>query len=160
MLQLGWGYLLAKSQAVLYYTDADYMQDRAAFYSYMYILIAGCAFFAAIGQYYGICGVGEKIACSMRSKMYEALVRKPIAYFDDPDHGPGNLATMLADDVRAVHKAFGESFAKQVMAVCTLIIGLIFSFNASWKISLVTLATFPLSVGASAVQMQAMQGQQ
>jgi ATP-binding cassette, subfamily B (MDR/TAP), member 1 len=152
--------LLAKSQAVLYYVDADSMQDKAAFYSYMYILIAGVAFVAAIGQYYGICGVGEKIVCGLRSQMYEALVRKPIGYFDHPDNAPGNLATMLADDVRAVHKAFGEGFAKQVMAVCTLIVGLVFSFNASWKISLVTLATFPLSVAASAVQMQTMQGQQ
>ena len=151
---------MAKSQAVMYYIDANNMQERAAFYSYLYIIIAGAAFISGIAQYYGICGIGERLSCAIRSKMYEALVRKPIGYFDHPEHAPGNLATMLAEDVRTVHKAFGESLAKQAMAVCTLIIGLIFAFIASWKVTLVTLATFPLNIAAAAIQMQALQGQQ
>ena len=33
-------------------------------------------------------------------------------------------------------------------------------FSASWKISLVTVATFPISIAAAALQMQTLAGQQ
>jgi ATP-binding cassette subfamily B (MDR/TAP) protein 1 len=136
------------------------MKDKAAFYSYLYILLAGVAFFSAIAQYYGIVGIGERISASLRSQLYEALLRQPVGYFDFPDHTPGQLATMLAEDVRTIHKAFGESLAKQLMAVCALIVGVVISLVASWKLSLVVLATFPLNIVASIVYMQAWTGQQ
>jgi len=155
-----WGYMIAKSQTLFYLTDGEEMRERAAFYSYMYILLAGCAFFSSIAQYYGIVGVGERISCSIRSQLYEALIRQQIGFFDRPENAPGQLTTMLAEDSRVIHKAFGESLAKQLMALSTFAISLIFSFAASWKISLVTLATFPLNIAAAAVQMAAFQGQQ
>ena len=50
--------------------------------------------------------------------------------------------------------------AKQLQALCTLCIGVGIGFSASWKISLVTIATFPISIAAAALQMQTLAGQQ
>lgn len=43
----------------------------------------------------------------------------------------------------------GETFSNQLQAVFTLAIGLIIGFSASWKISLVVIATFPINVRVS-----------
>jgi ABC-type multidrug transport system fused ATPase/permease subunit len=72
----------------------------------------------------------------------------------------GTLTTRLSDDSRIVHKAFGEALAKQLQAVFTLLIGLALGFSASWKIAFVVIATFPINIAASAIQMQAIAGQQ
>lgn len=54
----------------------------------------------------------------------------------------------------------GESVAKQLQAMFTLVIGLVIGFTASWKIAFVVLATFPLNIIAGGIQMQAVSGQQ
>ena len=83
-----------------------------------------------------------------------------IAYFDREENNVGAITTRLSEDSRLVTKATGESLAKQLQAVFTLSIGLLIGLTASWKISLVVLATFPVNIAASAVQMEAIAGQQ
>lgn len=66
----------------------------------------------------------------------------------------------MADDSFTINKAFGMGLAKQLQAAFTLLIGLAIGFSASWKIAFVVLACFPLSIISSAIQMQAIKGQQ
>ena len=87
-------------------------------------------------------------------------MRRNIAFFDKEENAVGNLATRLADDSRVVNKAFGEGLAKQLQAAFTLLIGLALGFSAAWQIAFVVLACFPLNIIASAIQMQAIAGQQ
>lgn len=155
-----WGYLLARTQNMFYLADPDAIREKARLYAFYYILIAGVAFFSSIFQFAGLLGMGEKIAMYLRSEMFEALLRRNIAFFDYEENGVGTLTTTLADDSRTVNKAFSESMAKQFQAFFTLSIALGLGFSASWKIALVVLACFPLSIVASAIQMQAISGQQ
>lgn len=92
--------------------------------------------------------------------MFEAIMRRSISYFDREENAVGNLTTKLADDSRTVNKAFGEGLAKQLQAAFTLLIGLALGFSASWQVAFVVLACFPLSIISSAIQMQAIAGQQ
>lgn len=87
-------------------------------------------------------------------------MRREITFFDDEKNSTGELATRLSDDSRTVNKATGETLARQIQAMFTLAIGLGLGLSASWRIALVVLSTFPLSIAASAVQMQAIAGQQ
>ena len=59
-----------------------------------------------------------------------------------------------------MNKAFGETLARQLQALFTLAIGLGIGLSASYKIALVVIATFPINIAASAIQMQAISGQQ
>ena len=72
----------------------------------------------------------------------------------------GTLTTGLSEDSRIVTKATGEALAKQLQAAFTLIIGLGIGLSASWKIALVVIATFPVNIIASAIQMEVVAGQQ
>jgi ABC-type multidrug transport system fused ATPase/permease subunit len=91
--------------------------------------------------------------------MFESLMRRDIAFFDDENNAVGNLTTQLADDARTVHKATGETFSNQLQACFTLLVGLVIGFTASWKITLVVLATFPINIAAGAMRMAERSGQ-
>jgi ATP-binding cassette subfamily B (MDR/TAP) protein 1 len=121
--------------------------------------------------------LGEKASSNLRSALFEALLRRNIAFFDREENSVGKmsfifdvslmvhcklgtLTTRLADDSTTINKAFGMGLAKQLQAVFTLLIGLALGFSAAWQIAFVVLACFPLSIASSAVQMQAIKGQQ
>jgi ABC-type multidrug transport system fused ATPase/permease subunit len=145
---------------MFYLADPNEIRERARLYAFYYILIAGVAFFSSMFQFGGLLGMGEKVSMYLRSEMFEALMRRNIAFFDYEENATGTLLTTLADDSRTVNKAFSESMAKQVQAMFTLAIALALGLSASWKVALVVLACFPLSIAASAIQMQAISGQQ
>jgi ATP-binding cassette subfamily B (MDR/TAP) protein 1 len=155
-----WGYMISVSQDVFYKPNPDDIRFEASQFGLFYILFAGVSLLSSLLQYGGLLGMGEKIAIYLRSEMFEALLRRDVAFFDEERNSVGSLTTALADDCRLVNRAFSESFARQMQAICNLAISLVLSFTASWKITLIILATFPLVVGSSAVQMQAVTASQ
>ena len=155
-----WGLLLAKTQNMFYYTDTTRMRRVAAEMALWYILLATCALFSSTLQYWGCAQVSERMSMKLRSGYFEAMVRREVSYFDEEENATGSLTTRLAEDSRAVATATGETVPRQLQATFTLIIGIGLAMNASWKLALVVIATFPVSIAASAVQMMAFAGQQ
>jgi ATP-binding cassette subfamily B (MDR/TAP) protein 1 len=87
-------------------------------------------------------------------------MRRDISFYDKEENSIGTLTTRLSDDSRIVNKAFGDSLARQLQAFFTLAVAIILGFKSSWKVSLVVIAAFPVNIIASAIQMQAISGQQ
>eukprot|EP00981_Chlorochromonas_danica_P008136 scaffold2028_cov181-Ochromonas_danica.AAC.14 len=157
---LGWGLMLAKTQKSFFLSDPDEIRDRARLYAFLYIMLAGVAFFSSTAMFYGVIAVGEHVATEMRSTLFESYFHHSVAFFDDPAHSVGTLTTQLAEETRFVSKALGEGFARQLQALCTLLVALGLGFSASWRIAFIVLATFPLNIAASAIQMAAVAGMQ
>ena len=111
-------------------------------------------------QYWGVAQVGERISAQLRSDLFESFMRRGITFYDQPENSAGDLCTRLSNDSRLVHKAGGEALAKQLQALFTLVVGCIIGFSASWRIAGVVIACFPANIIASAIQMQAISGQQ
>jgi ATP-binding cassette subfamily B (MDR/TAP) protein 1 len=57
-----------------------------------------------------------------------------------------------------IGKAFGLNMALVSQTFFTFIVGMILGFSSSWKLSLVVLATLPLSVIAGIIQHRALLG--
>lgn len=152
--------MLAKTQKSFFLSDPDEIRDRARLYAFLYIMLAGVAFFSSTAMFYGVIAVGEHVATEMRSTLFESYFHHSVAFFDDPAHSVGTLTTQLAEETRFVSKALGEGFARQLQALCTLLVALGLGFSASWRIAFIVLATFPLNIAASAVQMAAVAGMQ
>jgi ATP-binding cassette subfamily B (MDR/TAP) protein 1 len=158
-MNLVWGLFLAHTQNVFFYTDPSLIRQRVAELALFFGALAIISFFASIAQFYGMAQMGERIAMKLRSDLFEAVIRREIAFFDDEINAVGVLTTRLVEDSRTVTKATGIAAARQIQAFFTLTIGIILGFTASWKIAFVVLATFPVSIAASAIQMQAIAGQ-
>ena len=103
---------------------------------------------------------GERLVCHLRYDTFRSILRHPPSFFDLPPHTPPQLSTLLSREAHNVHKAFGEGGARVLQALGSLFGGLAVAFSASYILSLLTLATFPIIAMGGAVQMQAMTGQQ
>jgi ATP-binding cassette subfamily B (MDR/TAP) protein 1 len=154
-----WGLMLARSQQMFYLTSPSAIRQRAGVLACYYILLSVVAVVTATLQFWGIAQVAERVTMKLRSDMFEAILRREIGFFDKEENAIGNLTTRLANDSRLVNKCTGEVLAKQLQATFTLAIGLALGMAASYKIAFVVLACFPLSIAASAIQMQAISGQ-
>lgn len=71
----------------------------------------------------------------------------------------GALTARLSNDTRLIEAAFSTAVAKQMQALFCLAVGLAIGLTASWRISLVVLASFPVNIAASAIQMQVIAGE-
>jgi ATP-binding cassette subfamily B (MDR/TAP) protein 1 len=147
------GLLLASIQNIFYYTDLQQLRDESVVVAIRFVLLGIMCFIGYILQYYCIAQVGQRISTVLRSEMFESLMRRDISFFDYECNAVGTLTTRLADDTRTVHEATGETFSNQLQAIFTLMVGLIIGFTASWKITLVVIATFPINIAAGAARM-------
>lgn len=71
-----------------------------------------------------------------------------------------NLTTRLANEPRLVDMGFGNSVARQMQVLSTLLISLVIGFTASWQIVLVVIACLPLNICSAVVQSAVASGQQ
>ena len=147
-----WGLLLADVQSIFYLHDTQRLRNESATNAEYFIELGVCSLLGFIIQNYCVAQVGERVTSVLRSQLFESILRREIAYFDDEKNSVGALTVRLSDDPRYIHEATGESFANQLQALCTLIVGLSIGFSATWKVSLVVLACFPISVAAGALR--------
>ncbi len=108
---------------------------------------------------YCVAKVGETVSAQLRSAMFESLMRRDIAFFDDESNSVGALTTRLANDARLVHQGTGEALANQIRALFVLAVGMAIAFSASWKIALVVIATFPINIAGAKIRLKARDGQ-
>lgn len=54
-----WGLMLAEAQNAFFLDDTDEIRSRTSLFASFFILLAGCALFGSIGQYYGVVAVSR-----------------------------------------------------------------------------------------------------
>lgn len=130
--------------------------------------------------------IAERLSVTLRSDLFEAFLCREIGFFDRPENSTGtiiettlvdisifrlnlasscasvvaNLTTRLANEPRLVDMGFGNSVARQVQVLSTLLISLVIGFTASWQIALVVIACLPLNICSAVVQSAVASGQQ
>jgi ATP-binding cassette subfamily B (MDR/TAP) protein 1 len=154
-----WGLLLAQFQSAFYLTDTDEMRAESVVTSEYFILLGVMCLVGNIVQQFSIAQAGERAATVLRSMLFESFIRREISFFDKEENGAGSLTTRLADDARKIVQATGVNLASQLQAIFTLFVAMIIGFTASWRISLVVLATFPITIFAGIISARFTVGQ-
>ncbi len=154
-----WGLLLAKTEN-MFYMSPDVMRTESIIVLERFVMLGVCALLGYLFQHIGISQVGQRVCAEMRNLLFESMMKREIAFFDDEKHAVGALTDELVDDARLLHASTGESLSVMLQALSTLVVGLVIGFSASWQISLVVIATFPLNIAAASMTMKARQGQQ
>ncbi|EJD51851.1 P-loop containing nucleoside triphosphate hydrolase protein [Auricularia subglabra TFB-10046 SS5] len=105
---------------------------------------------------------GERNVMRIRKRVYEAVTTREMVWFDtklggdDPDAaidapseehlGPAGLMAKFAKDTDDVRAASSLAMGQLVQFLVTFITALILAFKASWSLTLVILATVPVTV--------------
>ena len=83
---------------------------------------------------------------SLRLRLFEAILRKHVGWFDSKDRAPGVLTNLLIEDIAAVNGLTTESIG----IICEAVLGLIAScaicFVFSWQLAIVVTLISPFMV--------------
>jgi len=88
--------------------------------------------------------IGQYIIKDIRIKLYKHLLKMQLKFFDKTPIG--RLVTRTVSDIETLSEVFSQGLAELIADVLQLIFILIFMFAIDWKLTLVSLSTFPLLV--------------
>ncbi|XP_061717365.1 multidrug resistance protein homolog 49-like [Cydia pomonella] len=91
---------------------------------------------------------GVRLTARLRVAAFASMLRQEIGWFDDPANGVGALCGRLAGDAAAVQGATGTRIGALMQAGATIIIGIALSMYFTWKMTLVSLVSVPMVIGA------------
>ncbi|CAB3251562.1 unnamed protein product [Arctia plantaginis] len=91
---------------------------------------------------------GVRLTARLRVAAFKAMLAQEIGWFDHPRNGVGALTARLAADAAAVQGATGTRIGALMQASATIVIGILLSMLFTWKMTLMSLISVPLIIGA------------
>mmetsp|Transcript_4694 Transcript_4694/g.9951 ORF Transcript_4694/g.9951 Transcript_4694/m.9951 type:complete len:1291 (+) Transcript_4694:30-3902(+) len=96
----------------------------------------------ALIQQWGFRLMAESLTRQLRLMCFGAMVHKNMGWMDA--RKTGDLTERLASEIPLIKAFTGESFAVVVQLIATLAVAIIYAVIASWQLTLVSFAVFPL----------------
>ncbi|KAJ1919837.1 hypothetical protein H4219_001746 [Mycoemilia scoparia] len=136
--------LFARMLNVFASTDKEYIKDKTRLYAPMFLIFSVVGFFAIFGRF-ALFGIGSEVLTrQIRYHTFKTLLRQDAGFFDDEKNGTGALTAQLSTDAEDVNKVGSYALPQLVSSISTLITGIVISFVADWKLSLIALACLPI----------------
>ncbi|HON59447.1 MAG TPA: lipid A export permease/ATP-binding protein MsbA [Smithella sp.] len=127
--------------------DDIFISKNTAALSWIPVLVVLIFFLKGLchyGQSVLMSSIGLRIVTDLRNKLYEHIQRQSLAFFTE--HPTGVLMSRITNDVQSVQTASAEAITSLVKDTFTLIslIGVI--FYTDWKLALISIVVFPLTI--------------
>jgi len=133
--------------------EGSELETAAIFWAFIFFIMG---ILSGLGSWLRIIligAAGEILTKRLRLQSYIAVVRQPMAWFDQDINSPGRITTRLARDAPLV-KGMAGNWLSAAVATCIIsILGLMISFWAGWQLTLVLLAGSPIVVIAGYNQL-------
>ena len=89
-------------------------------------------------------GVTAKISKSLRSDISKKINKLPLKYFDSQSYG--DILSRVTNDVDTIGQTLNQSLSQMISSI-TMLVGIIaMMFSISWQLTLVALASVPVSM--------------
>ncbi len=105
----------------------------------LYIISAGLS----LTQGYLMTGVSNKITYRMRKDIADKIHRLPFSYYDRVSNG--EVLSRITNDVDVINQSFNQSITQIITSFTTIVGILVMMLSISWQMTLIALATLPLS---------------
>ncbi|CAO2207620.1 unnamed protein product [Urochloa humidicola] len=151
-------YVLSAVLSVYYSADPRYMERQIAKYCYLLIGMSSAALVFNTVQHVFWDSVGENLTKRVRERMFAAVLRNEMAWFDADENASARVAARLALDAQNVRSAIGDRISVIVQNTALMVVACTAGFVLQWRLALVLLAVFPLVVGATVLQKMFMKG--
>ncbi|XP_063233416.1 phosphatidylcholine translocator ABCB4-like isoform X1 [Bacillus rossius redtenbacheri] len=89
---------------------------------------------------------GEKLTARLRARLFAAMLRQEVAWFDHQDNSPGTLCARLSSDASQVQGATGQRVSLLVQSLSTLLVGVALAMYYEWRLGLVALSFCPVVI--------------
>lgn len=96
---------------------------------------------------YRINWLGQTVVNDLRKTVFKKIINQNIGYYDRTPIG--TLTTRTINDIEAVNEVFGQGVISIVADVLTIIAIITVMLLTDWKLTLISLATFPVMILAT-----------
>ncbi|CAL5014182.1 unnamed protein product [Urochloa decumbens] len=151
-------YVLSAVLSVYYAADPRYMERQIAKYCYLLIGMSSAALVFNTVQHVFWDAVGENLTKRVRERMFAAVLRNEMAWFDADENASARVAARLALDAQNVRSAIGDRISVIVQNTALMVVACTAGLVLQWRLALVLLAVFPLVVGATVLQKMFIKG--
>uniref|UniRef100_A0A0D9XAZ8 ABC transporter B family member 1 n=1 Tax=Leersia perrieri TaxID=77586 RepID=A0A0D9XAZ8_9ORYZ len=151
-------YVLSAVLSVYYSPDGAFMDRQIAKYCYLLIGMSSAALLFNTVQHLFWDTVGENLTKRVRERMFSAVLRNEMAWFDMEENGSARIAARLSMDAQNVRSAIGDRISIIVQNSALMLVACTAGFVLQWRLALVLLAVFPLVVGATVLQKMFLKG--
>lgn len=152
------GLILARAQTMFYQPrPRDVIRDGAK-WAVAYLILAIVMLLGSIFRSTGLGIYGARLTTRIRSVCFQAIIAKPIWWFDKDEHAAGSLVENLSADACKIQNMVGGSLGSSINMLSSLVIGLAFSFYYCWQMALAVFAVLPFFSIAGFIQMKLMSG--
>lgn len=118
--------------------DIRYTSYRLAGY---WIIIGVGAVIGNILTYWGFGMASERLNKRVRDGAFSSLVRQEVSYFDK--RSVGKITSQLQDDAACIQAFSGEPVRSFIIAIASVVTGVVLAFAFMWPFALVALACLP-----------------
>lgn len=118
---------------------------------YWFVVIIACV----VGNMTLVWGFGtaaERMNRRIRDDAFQALVRQEVSYFDK--RSVGKLTSELAEDATRVQTFTGNPIRSLLIAMSSLITGVVLAFFFMWPLALLCLVSVPVMGWATSLEME------
>ncbi len=91
--------------------------------------------------------LGQTVVNDIRKKVFKKIIHQDLAYYDQTPIG--TLTTRTINDIEAVNDVFSEGLISIIADVLTIVAIIVIMFYTDWRLTLVSLAVFPLLIIAT-----------
>ncbi|KAL8141756.1 LOW QUALITY PROTEIN: hypothetical protein V2J09_014788 [Rumex salicifolius] len=102
--------------------------------------------------------IGERLTLRVREKMFSAMLRNEIGFFDDMNNASSNLASRLDSDATQLKALVVDHSTILIINVGFVVTAFVIAFMLNWRITLVVLAMYPLIIIGHISEKLFMQG--
>ncbi|MCL2739761.1 MAG: ABC transporter ATP-binding protein/permease [Oscillospiraceae bacterium] len=88
--------------------------------------------------------ISAKVTYRMRKEADDKIHALPLSFFDKTTHG--EVQSRISNDIDTVGMALNQSIVQTITAITQLIAILYFMFKISWELSIIAIATVPISL--------------
>jgi ABC-type multidrug transport system fused ATPase/permease subunit len=135
-------------------TDVQKQTDDIRIYTYTIFLVGVGGAISQLVSSLTLAKSGEELTLRMRIISFKSMLRQEIGWFDLDENNLGALVTRLSSDAASLKGFTGPTLTAVFNATGALIAGLVISFTAGWKLTLVILCFSPLMVFSGIIQGQ------
>lgn len=127
--------------------DPAKVKSDSDFWSAMYVMLAFVLCVAYGAQGAAFAKTSERLVHKVRDSAFQTLMRQDVEFFDREENATGALTSFLSTETTHVAGLSGVTLGSIIVAISTLISCFALSLAIGWKLSLVCIATLPVTIG-------------
>ncbi|XP_076620069.1 multi drug resistance 49 isoform X1 [Colletes latitarsis] len=144
---------------VLGLQDEDEVRRETVNFSILFLVVGVVTGVGTFLQMYMFGLAGVRMTTRLRSMTFSAMLRQEMGWYDEDTNSVGALCARLSSDAGAVQGATGTRIGAILQALSTLVLGIGLSMYYTWKMTLVSVVSIPLVLGAVFFEARVMSGQ-